>query len=107
MPRTVILTFIASIAICLAGAAALAVWALRFRSKERDLLWIGLFAILYGSDLVLRNPIFQLGFGSTHEVVLFAPRLLNACSIVPALLLFEEYYGRGWHSLLHWLTVGY
>jgi phosphoserine phosphatase RsbU/P len=107
MPRTEVLAFIASIAICLTGGVALAVYVLRFRSKERDLLWIGLFAVLYGADLVLRNPVFQLGFGSTREILLFAPRLLNACSIVPALLLFEEFYGRGWHSLLHWVMVGY
>jgi sigma-B regulation protein RsbU (phosphoserine phosphatase) len=107
MPRTEILTFIASIAICLTGGVALAMYIVRFRSKERDLLWIGLFAVLYGADLILRNPVFQLGFGGTGEVSLFAPRLLNACSIVPALLLFEEFYGRGWHSLLNWLIVGY
>jgi sigma-B regulation protein RsbU (phosphoserine phosphatase) len=107
MPRTEILAFIAAISICLAGLVALAVYVLRFRSKERDLLWIGLFAALYGADLALRNPIFQLSFGISHEIFLFAPRILNACSIVPALLLFEEFYGRGWHSLLHWVIVGY
>jgi phosphoserine phosphatase RsbU/P len=107
MPQTEILTFIAGIAICLTGGAALAAYLLRSRSKERDLLWIGLFAVLYGADLILRNPIFLLGFGGTCEVLQFLPRLLNACSIVPALLLFEEFYGRGWHSLLHWVIVGY
>ena len=107
MPQTEILMFIASIAICLTGGVALATYILRFRSKERDLLWIGLLAILYGADLVLRSPVFQLGFGSTREFVQIAPRLLNASSIVPALLLFEEYYGRGWRSLLHWVIVGY
>jgi len=42
MPQTEILMFIASIAICLTGGVALATYILRFRSKERDLLWIGL-----------------------------------------------------------------
>ncbi len=105
--RTEILTFIVSVAICLIGVVALGAYALRSRSNERDLLWIGLFAMLYGTDLVLRNPLFQLGFGSTHEIVLLIPRISNACSIVPGLLLFEEFYGRGWHSLLRWMTVAY
>lgn len=107
MLRIDILTFVASITICLTGGVALAIYILRLRSKERDLLWIGLFAVLYGADLVLRNPIFQSGFGSPHAIAQFLPRILNACSIVPALLLFEEFYGRGWHSLLHWVIVGY
>jgi|SRR5579862_198521 len=66
--RTEILTFIVSVTICLIGAVALGAYALRSRSNERDLLWIGLFAMLYGTDLVSRNPLFQLGFGSTHEL---------------------------------------
>lgn len=107
MLQTDILTFIASIAICLTGGVALAAYVLRSRSKERDLLWIGLFAVLYGADLVLRNPVFQLGFGDAGEMAQLVPRLLSACSIVPALLLFEEFYGRGWHSLLRWVIVGY
>ena len=105
--RIEILTFIVSLTICLIGAVALAAYVLRSRSKERDLLWVGLFALLYGADLVLRNPVFQLGFGSTHQIALFIPRILSGCSIVPGLLLFEEFYGRGWHSLLHWLIVAY
>jgi sigma-B regulation protein RsbU (phosphoserine phosphatase) len=105
--RTEILTFIVSLTICLIGGVALAAYTIRSRSKERDLLWVGLFAVLYGADLVLRNPVFQLGFGSTHKMALFTPRILSACSIVPGLLLFEEFYGQGWHSLLRWLTVGY
>jgi hypothetical protein len=105
--RTEILAFIVSLAICLIGGVALAAYNLRSRSNERDLLWVGLFAALYGADLILRNPLFQLGFGSTNEMALFMQRSLSACSIVPGLLLFEEFYGQGWHSLLRWLIVGY
>lgn len=105
--RIEILTFAASLAICLMGGVALAAYAVRFRSRERDLLWIGLFAILYGADLVFHSPLFQMGFSSRREIALFTPRILSACSIVPALLLFEDFYGRGWRSLLHWMIVGY
>ena len=76
--RTEILTFIVSLTICLIGGVALAAYTIRSRSKERDLLWVGLFAVLYGADLVLRNPVFQLGFGSTHKMALFTPRILSA-----------------------------
>lgn len=105
--RTEILAFTAGIVICLIGGVALAGYALRLRSKERDLLWIGLFAVLYGADLVLHNPLFQLSFGIMREGAELTPRILSACSIVPALLLFEEFYGRGWRSLLHWMILGY
>lgn len=105
--RSDILAFSASFAICLIGGVALAAYALRIRSKERDLLWIGLFAVFYGADLILHNPLFQLGFSGTPASGIYASRILGACSIVPALLLFEEFYGRGWRSLLHWMIVGY
>ena len=105
--RTEILAFAASLAICLMGGVAFASYAVRFRSRERDLLWIGLFAVLYGADLVFHSPVFQMGFSSPTEIALFTPRILSACSIVPALLLFEDFYGRGWRSLLHWMIVGY
>ena len=105
--RIEILSFIVSLAICLIGGVGLAAYALRSRSHERDLLWVGLFAVLYGADLVLRNPVFQLGFGSTHSIALLTPRILSASSIVPGMLLFEAFYGRGWRSLLRWLIIGY
>jgi phosphoserine phosphatase RsbU/P len=105
--RADMMALIASLGICLIGGVALAAYALRFRSRERDLLWIGMFAVLYGADLLLHNPLFQLGFGGTRGNAVFLPRILSACSIVPALLLFEEFYGRGWRSLLHWMIVGY
>ena len=105
--RAEMMTFIASLGICLIGGAGLAAYALRFRSRERDLLWIGMFAVLYGADLLLHNPLFQLGFGGARGSAVVMPRILSACSIVPALLLFQEFYGRGWRSLLHWMIVGY
>ena len=105
--RAEMMGFIASLSICLIGGVALAAYALRFRSRERDLLWIGMFAVLYGADLLLHNPLFQLGFGDAPGSAVFMPRILSACSIIPALLLFKEFYGRGWRSLLHWMIVGY
>ena len=52
MPRTVILTFIASIAICLTGAAALGVCVLRFRSKELNSAVTAVKADLSNKDAV-------------------------------------------------------
>lgn len=105
--RVEVVSFMAGLTILITGGVMLLVYGLRSRSRERDFLWIGLFALLYGSDLVLRNPVFQLGFKGPNELSEFLPRMLNACSIVPALLLFREYYGSGWRSSLTWLTVAY
>ena len=70
------------------GAAAIIVHVFRRRAHERFLLWFGLFSILYGTVLVVRNPVFRLGFGQPPEVWIVIERLLNLATIVPGLLLF-------------------
>jgi sigma-B regulation protein RsbU (phosphoserine phosphatase) len=89
------------------GAAAIIVHVFRRRAHERFLLWFGLFSILYGTVLVVRNPVFRLGFGQPPEVWIVIERLLSLATIVPGLLLFEEFYGRGWRSSIRWLLVVY
>jgi serine phosphatase RsbU (regulator of sigma subunit) len=89
------------------GAAALIFYASRRKVRERSVLWFGLFSILYGVVLVVRNPAFRLGFGQPDAIVLSIERLTSWLTIVPGLFLFEEFYGRGWRSSLRWLTWSY
>jgi sigma-B regulation protein RsbU (phosphoserine phosphatase) len=86
------------------GSSAVFVSALRRRVRERFLLWFGLFSILYGIALVVRNSAFRLGFGQPQSVGLSVERLLTLSIIVPGLLLFEEFYGRGWRSSVRWVS---
>jgi sigma-B regulation protein RsbU (phosphoserine phosphatase) len=89
------------------GAAAIVVHVFRRRAHEGFLLWFGLFAILYGTILVVRNSLFRLGFGQPQELWIAIERLINLATIIPGLLLFEEFYGRGWRSSIRWLLAAY
>jgi sigma-B regulation protein RsbU (phosphoserine phosphatase) len=89
------------------GAAAIIVKVFRRRTHEQFLLWFGLFSILYGTILVVRNSVFRLAFGQPQEVWISIERLLSLATIVPGFLLFEEFYGRGWRSSIRWLLAVY
>ncbi|MDT7817791.1 MAG: hypothetical protein QOJ42_7707, partial [Acidobacteriaceae bacterium] len=105
--RAAITLLIASTLIVALGAAAVTVYAIRVRHREKFLLWFGLFAILYGLVLIVRNSVFRLGFGEPQDFAVYVERLIALSTIVPGLLLFEEFYGRGWRSSLRWLLWSY
>jgi sigma-B regulation protein RsbU (phosphoserine phosphatase) len=89
------------------GAAAIVVHVFRRRTHEQFLLWFGLFSILYGTILVVRNSAFRLGFGEPQGLWILVERLISLATIIPGLLLFEEFYGRGWRSSIRWMLVVY
>jgi phosphoserine phosphatase RsbU/P len=105
--RAAIIHLIASTVIVALGAAAVTVYAVRLRHREKFLLWFGLFSFLYGLVLIARNSVFRLGFGHPQSVGVYIERLVALSTIVPGLLLFEEFYGRGWRSSLRWLLWSY
>jgi sigma-B regulation protein RsbU (phosphoserine phosphatase) len=89
------------------GLGAVVASAFRRKSREQVLLWFGLFAAPYGVILILRSSPFEVAFGQPKTFGLFAERLVGFWTIVPALLLFEEFYGKGWRSSIRWLIGGY
>ncbi len=101
--RNAITVLIVGAVITTLGAAAVIVYVFRRRAHERFLLWFGLFSILYGIVLVVRNSAFRLGFGQPEGIELSVERLIGLSTAVPGLLLFEEFYGRGWRSSIRWL----
>jgi sigma-B regulation protein RsbU (phosphoserine phosphatase) len=105
--RGAITILMVSTVIVTLGAAAAIFYASRRKVRERSVLWFGLFSILYGVVLVVRNPAFRMGFGQPDAIELYVERLASWLTIVPGLLLFEEFYGRGWRSSLRWLTWSY
>ena len=105
--RAAITLLIVSTVIVALGAAAVTVYAIRLRHREKFLLWFGLFSILYGFVLIIRNSVFRLGFGQPQHIGLDIERLIALSTIVPGLLLLEEFYGRGWRSSLRWLLWSY
>ena len=88
-------------AILASGLAAIAAYA--FARNERILLWFGLFAAPYGLELITRNPVFPLAFRQPPSWWLFVESLIEFGSIIPALLLLQDFYGKGWRSSLTWL----
>ena len=98
---------IAGTVIATLGSGAIAAHAFLRNSGQRVLLWFGLFAAPYGVILILRSPVFQLGFGAPAAFARFAERLAAFWTIIPALLLFKEFYGEGWRSSIRWLIGSY
>jgi phosphoserine phosphatase RsbU/P len=106
LPGAIAILIVGTVIVTL-GAAAIAVYVFRRRSRERFLIWFGLFSLLYGTVLVTRNTAFRLGFGQPAGLWHLLERIVGMLTIVPGLLLFEEFYGRGWRSSIRWLTATY
>ena len=104
--RAAITLLIVSTVIMALGAAAVTVYAIQLGTGEIP-VWFGLFSILYGLVLVVRNSVLRSGLRATAGSGLHVERLIALSAIVPGLLLFEEFYGRGWRSSLRWLLRSY
>jgi sigma-B regulation protein RsbU (phosphoserine phosphatase) len=102
LPLVILGSIIAAI-----GLAAIVVQLSRWRSRERVLLWFGLFAGPYGLRLLTTTIPFRMAFGEPHGIWPFVGRFIDLASIFFALLLFEDFYGKGWRSSIRWLMRGY
>jgi sigma-B regulation protein RsbU (phosphoserine phosphatase) len=102
LPLVILGSIIAAI-----GVAALVVQLSRWRSGDRVLLWFGLFAGPYGLRLLTNTIPFQMVFGEPQRFWPYANKLVEFATLVPALLLFEDFYGKGWRSSVRWLIGAY
>jgi len=102
LPLVILGSIIAAI-----GVAALVVHLSRWRSNERVLLWFGLFAGPYGLRLLTNTIPFQMAFGEPQGVWPYVSKLVEFATLVPAMLLFEDFYGKGWRSSVRWLIGAY
>lgn len=87
------------------GLAALAVQAMRRKSKDRVLLWFGLFIALYGLRALTRHAIPRLLFTFPAAVWDYAGSIITNVITTPALLFLEDIYGKGWKRSLDWLLI--
>jgi sigma-B regulation protein RsbU (phosphoserine phosphatase) len=94
MAGTAIFT-IGSLSLCAHFASALL--------RERILLWFGLFAAPYGLALIGRSILVPGWQGRIELLQIVAGRLIGLASSIPALLLFQEFYGKGWRLSSKWL----
>lgn len=102
LPLVILGSIIAAI-----GLAAIVVHLSRWQSGERVLLWFGLFAGPYGLRLIANTIPFQMAFGEPQKFWPFVNKFVEFATLVPALLLFEDFYGQGWRSSVRWLMGGY
>jgi len=71
--------------------------------RERILLWFGLFAAPYGLALVCRSILIPQWDGSADQIIVDLGRVTYLATSIPALLLFQEFYGPGWRLSSKWL----
>lgn len=97
------LPYVITASICLAtGLASLGMWLLR--SRDRLLLWIGIFATLYGLRLFCENDLLRIALGVKSLRVPIA--VITYLIPIPYVLFFRELLGRGWKSSIQiWLRV--
>ncbi|HEX4810397.1 MAG TPA: PP2C family protein-serine/threonine phosphatase [Bryobacteraceae bacterium] len=89
------------------GFGAIAVHLFRRRPRERFLFWFGLFACPYGLRLLTNTSVFRLAFGEPRLGWQLAGAFLDLVLMIPALLLFQDFYGKGWRSFVRWLIWSY
>ena len=89
------------------GFGAVAAYVFRRRPRERFLLWFGLFAGPYGLRLLTNTVTFKFAYGEPQRFWQFVGAFVDLGVIVPALLLFQDFYGRGWRSSVRWLIWTY
>ncbi len=90
--------FVLSLLVLFVGLAALTVHLLRLKSKDRTLLWFGLFAGLYGLRALCRHSISRALFDVPASTWRYADSIISDVIVTPALLFFAAVYGRGWKS---------
>jgi len=75
--------------------------------RERILLWFGLFAAPYGMALIGRCILILQWGGSADQIIVDLGRVTYLATSIPALLLFQEFYGPGWRLSSKWLVWMY
>src|ERR1700743_2606273 len=75
--------------------------------RERILLWFGLFAAPYGLALICRSIFLPEWDGRAELFVVIVGKLVGLLASIPALLLFQEFYGQGWKLSSKWLIWTY
>jgi len=95
--------FVLSLLVLFVGLAALVVHLLRLKSKDRVLLWFGLFASLYGLRSISRHSILRALFDTPTEFWRYLDSVISDVIVTPTILFMEEVYGEGWKAGLRWL----
>jgi phosphoserine phosphatase RsbU/P len=97
------LPFIAIASIVLVAGVA-SIFLSRLRSRDRLLLWLGIFAVIYGFRLFLENGLIQIASGADPQSLRFLVAFLTYLIPIPYALFSRDYFGPGWkNSFSVWL----
>jgi phosphoserine phosphatase RsbU/P len=100
-----LLTFATAVVILVVGFAALAGFVLRHDRRERLLLWLGLFAAIYGARMFFKQPL-AASLGWQPTPARWVESTLDYLILIPALLFAQGLYGPGWRGAFRWITAG-
>jgi sigma-B regulation protein RsbU (phosphoserine phosphatase) len=78
------------------GATSIAAWSLRRRAVERQLLWFGIWCLLYGIRLLASQPPVRMSLGGSARAWSFAVAFITYSINIPSGLFFESLIGQGW-----------
>jgi sigma-B regulation protein RsbU (phosphoserine phosphatase) len=103
--RTNLPFFAIACVILLAGAFALAL--ARLRSRDRLLLWVGVFSMLYGTRLLIENELVRNAFNAPGNEYKPWAVCMSYLINIPFALFARELLGRGWKGIIGiWLWLG-
>ncbi|HTU47993.1 MAG TPA: PP2C family protein-serine/threonine phosphatase [Bryobacteraceae bacterium] len=78
----------------------------RLRSRERSLLWLGIFALIYAVRLFLQNDLVRTATGANVRVFSLSALFLTFVIPIPYAAFSREFLGPGWkRSISIWLWV--
>ena len=78
----------------------------QLRSRDRLLLWLGVFALLYGLRLFIQNDLVRTAIGADGQTFNLCRLLLTYIIPIPYALFSRELLGSGWRrSLSIWVWV--
>jgi sigma-B regulation protein RsbU (phosphoserine phosphatase) len=106
-PQENLLLVIAGTSIFTVGVLSLCAHFGSALSREKILLWFGLFAAPYGLALICRSVFLPESDGRTELLIVIVGKLVGLAATIPALLLFQEFYGTGWRLSSKWLLWVY
>ena len=88
----------------LVGVSALVL--ARLRSRDRLLLWVGVFSLLYGLRLLVQNELVRDAFNAPGQEFLPWALCITYIINIPFALFARELLGRGWkRTILVWLWL--
>jgi phosphoserine phosphatase RsbU/P len=87
-----------------AGIVSVTLW--RMRSREPLLIWLGIFAFLYGARLAIGNQLIRAATGLSISKVILLIWIITCVILIPTVLFFRELFGPPWRKASNaWLWI--